>query len=42
METAKKTEISDYIRRSIPDIARKCRVKHDEVVKVMKELFDQP
>jgi hypothetical protein len=38
METTKKTEISDYIRRSIPDIARKCGVKYDEVVEVMKEL----
>lgn len=32
------TEMYDYIYRMVPDIARKCGCKQDEVWEVMKEL----
>jgi hypothetical protein len=39
MTESKQKEISDYISRSIPDIARKCGVKSDEVLGVMKQMI---
>lgn len=32
---AKKSEIKDYITRMVPDIARKCGCKEDEVISAM-------
>jgi hypothetical protein len=32
-------EIKSYISRSISDIARKCHVYNDEVVKIMKQML---
>lgn len=37
MTIEQKKSIEDYIRRSIPDIARKCQVTNDEVLLVMSE-----
>lgn len=32
-------EIKSYIRRSISDIARKCHVYNDDVVKIIKQML---
>lgn len=32
-------EIKSYIRRSISDIARKCHVYNDDVVKIIKQFL---
>jgi len=32
-------EIKTYIRHSISDIARKCHVYNDEVVKIIKQML---
>ena len=45
MTSNKQQEIDGYIRRSIPDIARKCGVMQDDVARVMynissKLIFD--
>jgi hypothetical protein len=32
--------IKEYIKRAIPDIARKCNTKVDEVIKEIKNLYE--
>lgn len=39
MTKEQKEDILGYIRKSIPDIARKCRVSQDEVILVMSEVI---
>lgn len=39
MTKEQKEDILSYIKRSIPDIARKCRVSQDEVILVMSEVI---
>ena len=34
-------EIKGYILRAIPDIARKCNVKVDKVIKIIKEIVNE-
>lgn len=36
---AMEEEIKSYIRRSISDIARKCHVYNDDVVKIIKQFL---
>lgn len=39
MTKEQKEDILGYIKKSIPDIARKCRVSQDEVILVMSEVI---
>ena len=34
-------EIKGYVLRAIPDIARKCNVKVDKVIKTIKEIINE-
>ena len=39
MTKQQKEDVTGYIQRMIPDVARKCGVKSDEVILVMSELI---
>lgn len=32
-------EIKAYLKRLVPDVARKCNTKDDNVIKIIKELY---
>lgn len=38
---AMEEEIKGYILRAIPDIARKCNIKADKVVEIIKKLYNE-
>ena len=41
MNKFNKEELIGYIKRSIPDIARKCNIKDTDVINCMKEIINK-
>ncbi len=41
MTAEQKKDATDYLKRAIPDIARKTRLKCDEVEALAKEIFSK-